>query len=197
MADAPHFRLVGQANNGEFLQTVVLTPGVGGIGLGGEDVGLSLGNLLGPAAVFQLQVDFPLGIAQRFHVGDLRLQPAFIQLRQQLSLVYCVPFDDFHFDDTFVVVESELNLPQIDIAIKNQFVRVGGMIMVVPPPGRPRPGANQNKQNDDEQRSPHALPSKRKSIHRQTDPDARLSPLRMAHPTSSSNWQTLSLAKSR
>ena len=55
--------------------------------------------------------------------------------------MYRGPLDDLHGHDAFVVVESQLDLPQIDVTVQNQFLGVDGVIMLVPPPGRARSGA--------------------------------------------------------
>jgi hypothetical protein len=79
-----------------------------------------------------------LRFGHRLGLGDLRFQATGVQARQQLALVDPIAFLGQNLRNSFVVIERQHYLPEIQVAVKHQLV------LVTIGPLRPPPGKSTN-----------------------------------------------------
>ena len=111
-------------NRRQISQPLVLPPCVYGVRLGGIESRARLGNLFGATAVTKPLHDRLLSRHLRFGFGELRAQASGVQSGQHLALAHTVAFLNQHGGDALAIVERQLDLPQIDIAV-NQAPEFG------------------------------------------------------------------------
>jgi hypothetical protein len=125
----------------------VVFPGLAGIGLGELEVGASLRDLLRPAAVAHARDDGGLRRGLRLGLSEPRREALGVEDRQHLALAHAIALLHEHPGDALAVVEGEIDLPQVDVAVEHD-VMAGGMA-VREPPAEAGGGERQNGEGDD------------------------------------------------
>ena len=108
---------------GEIAQAFVLLARVLGVGLGRGEGRARLGDLLGPVAVVKPLDRRLLRRHLRLRLGGLGLEPARIEARDDRALGDAVALLHQHLVDALAVVEGEIDLTQIDVAVEEKLVR--------------------------------------------------------------------------
>ena len=94
-------------------------PGVDGVGARNFQVGFGFANVLGPVARHQTRHDFVLGGGDGGAVRDVGLEPPGVQRGQALAVGDPVAFLHEQGGDAFTVVEGQLRLADVHVAVKH------------------------------------------------------------------------------
>ncbi len=159
LASRPHhFGLIAQPDRGQVLEAIVAQTRVGKVRLGRLDVRFRLANFLRPAAVVHALDHRALRGHLRLGLGDLRLQPAFVEIRQFIAVLDALALLHLDRGDAFAIVEREQHLAEIDVAVEDQLLRTAFALRVPPPAARRSRGDQQ--QQPDQQHASHGFPSR-------------------------------------
>ena len=123
--------------------------GLGGVGLGRIDVRSGLGNLFRAASVAEPCDDLALGRGLGLGLGDLRLQATRVQSGQHLPLAHAVAFLDQHGGYSLAVIERQLYLAEVHIAVQHQLA-LGVVASAQRPPGPAGGRARRTEQQHDQ-----------------------------------------------